>query len=236
MVRKAINSMISVLCLLCILLSGCQDKNNTDVYNDSKTNKITVTPDQEHSGKGDADNVIGPAPDSVIHTDRTFQMKENVVYQIEDSPPQIQYNVKAASLFTNIFTGGADPEDLYDSSIIDGDGNLQENYVFIVLNLNILNLNISEEELNIAQVNLLYDSESGKKAKRISEHFYFLDSQYKIGAGEYYHYVLAQGREVEVRIGWVIDKTQYDLSKLFLSIGEGGEEELKQFVHIKVEG
>ena len=242
-------AVIVIAVILVSMFTGCSEYGKNEKPKDSHTNSQAgdnSIPDNNPGdpNKGMPKNEIPDSPPALISEDNAYSIGDEVVMSMPIDRTQfgdMKFCLKKAELITELAQIGIDKVYDYDKGALNPDGKLKNNYAFILVVIDVTNISCaSDYDDNAAYLGL----KSGVSAKnpnpnfsyemayRPSEFTYFINSEYAFGSGSYFHYKLAIGETKEIQIGWIVDLEEFDKSKLFLSIGEGGEEALKKYVNL----
>ena len=219
--------LLSAVVTIC-LLSACSSYRE---FEDTMRNKLkgTVSEGEEY---------LNPA--EIPDEDETGEYRLYHMGEPADSTPigssdVMQYTVKRARLVSNIYEEGLSAEDFDDPSLVeeDGDVSCMSNECFIVLTVDIHNVNCSGEKCVEWQIG----TESGLTAKYGSlgaQACYFsgMPKPEDAGPKDFFFFVLEKGKTQTAEIGWIVPKTYLEEPLYYVISNDGGTVEGHKYILI----
>ena len=219
--------LLSAVITIC-LLSACSSYRE---FEDMMKNKLKGTVSEE-------EEYLNPA--EIPDEDETGEYRLYHMAEPADSTPigssdVMQYTVKRARLVSNIYEEGLSAEDFDDPSLVeeDGDVSCMSNECFIVLTVDIHNVNCSGEKCVEWQIG----TESGLTAKYGSlgaEACYFsgMPKPEDAGPKDFFFFVLEKGKTQTAEIGWIVPKTYLEEPLYYVISNNGGTVEDHKYILI----
>ena len=219
--------LLSAVVTIC-LLAACSSYRE---FEDTMKNKLKGTVSEE-------EDYVNPAeiPDEdETGENRLYRMGESVDSTSIISSDIMQYTVKRARIVSNIYEEGLSAEDFDDPSLVeeDGDVSCMSNECFIVLTVDIHNVNCFGEKC----VEWEIGTESGLTAKYGShgaEACYFsgMPKPEDAGPKDFFFFVLEKGKTQTAEIGWIVPKTYLEEPLYYVISNNGGTVEDHKYILI----
>ncbi len=219
--------LLSAVVTIC-LLTACSSYRE---FEDTMRNKLKGTVSEE-------EEYLNPA--EIPDEDDTGEYRLYHMGEPADSTPigssdVMQYTVKRARLVSNIYEEGLSAEDFDDPSLVeeDGDVSCMSNECFIVLTVDIHNVNCSGEKCVEWQIG----TESGLTAKYGSlgaQACYFsgMPKTEDAGPKDFFFFVLEKGKTQTAEIGWIVPKTYLEEPLYYVISNDGGTVEDHKYILI----
>jgi hypothetical protein len=132
---------------------------------------------------------------------------------------------------------------VYAEEFLDENGELKTGNKLILADVTIKNIDMNslqdnENEMNISLLGLAYqvaenadDNERIKAASFYTQVLYFSDP---VANNKYYNYLLPKGETKSVKVGWIVNSEEYDLSKIYACIGGDVPAEFREFIDLEL--
>lgn len=233
--RNKIKAIVVFMGLVTTIFTGCSDygkiasENSKNPQNNSTPNNAVGNNVSKENTDSDNNNKnIESTPDTPpppVVEEEAYNIGDNVIRYTPIG--DMQYCVKKAEVFTNITEVGLEIPYDSDKDVVNADGTLKDNNIFIQLIVEVTNISEVNEGDDNSIGNLRIKSSAPARNPDPNlpldfayylRYMYFLNSEYAFNAADYFHYKIAIGETKELKLGWIVNLDEFDKSNLFLSI------------------